>query len=288
MKDELYSNDFSLYAIENEIDFFGNLQSKICFMIDFEKIDHEKLFKNIHKFKKFVLRVAFKQNNYKSALDFCEKLSILGCNISLNPMHTSSYNDDELKYLVHKVNTITPSSLVVVDTNGQMIQDDVVKFANFFDKNIHPSVALGFHSHNNLNLSFDNALAFINFCSDRDIVLDSSLYGMGRGAGNLKIEEISSFLNEKYNKKYDVESLKKIIDELILPIYEKNPWDIKMQYVLAAKNRCHPNYAAFLIKNKYDDFDFCEYILKNIPIEAKNKFDEKLILSLLNYSKCSL
>ena len=48
-----------------------------------------------------------------------------------------------------------------------------------------PQVKLGFHGHNNLQLAFSNARSLSNIQAKRDLILDSSVYGMGRGAGNL-------------------------------------------------------------------------------------------------------
>ena len=55
----------------------------------------------------------------------------------------------------------------------------------------------------------------------RKLVIDSCLYGMGRGAGNLCTELITKYLNDNYSTQYKVLPLLKSIDKELKPIYEK-------------------------------------------------------------------
>ena len=64
------------------------------------------------------------------------------------------------------------------------------KLTTLFNKYLNEDIAIGFHAHNNLQLAFSNALTFINELKDkRELVIDTSIYGMGRGAGNLPPED---------------------------------------------------------------------------------------------------
>jgi 4-hydroxy 2-oxovalerate aldolase len=40
---------------------------------------------------------------------------------------------------------------------------------------------LGFHAHNNRQMAYSNALAFVEFNSRHDMMLDASIMGMGKG-----------------------------------------------------------------------------------------------------------
>ena len=46
-------------------------------------------------------------------------------------------------------------------------------------------------------MAFSNAITFMDVESDRDIYIDGSIYGMGRGAGNVPIELLMDYLNKK-------------------------------------------------------------------------------------------
>lgn len=63
---------------------------------------------------------------------------------------------------------------------------------------------IGFHSHNNMNLAFITARDILEYATSRRLVIDCSLYGMGRGAGNLNTELITNYYNNMSGKKYDI------------------------------------------------------------------------------------
>ena len=85
---------------------------------------------------------------------------------------------------------------------------------------------MGFHSHNNLQLSFSNSQEFFEYVGDRVISLDASIYGMGRGAGNLNTELIANYVNDREGHMYAIEPLLEVVDEFIIHIRQKHEWGI--------------------------------------------------------------
>ena len=55
---------------------------------------------------------------------------------------------------------------------------------NLVDHNLISTMTLGFHSHNNLQMSYSNAIEMLKFPTNRDLMLDCSIMGMGKGAGS--------------------------------------------------------------------------------------------------------
>ena len=128
-------------------------------------------------------------------------------------MHTNLYSEDELLYLIDEINGIKPCVLTIVDTLGNMYEKDVVNLFRLIEENLDNDISLGFHSHNSLQLSFSNTKALLGMNIKREIIIDSCIYGMGRGAGNLCTELITKYLNDNYAKDYKIPPLLKIIDE---------------------------------------------------------------------------
>lgn len=58
---------------------------------------------------------------------------------------------------------------------------------------------------------------------DRTVLVDASLYGMGKSAGNLPIELISMHMNALYGKSYNTSQMLEAIDINIMPFFEKVP-----------------------------------------------------------------
>lgn len=192
------------------------------------------------------IRVTFHYNEIDEALEYCRQIQSKGYKVFVQPVGTSSYSDAQLLALIDKVNAIQPYSFYLVDTLGLMHQDEVIRFFYIINHNLSKSIHMGFHSHNNLQLSFSNCQALVAMESDRIISLDSSVYGMGRGAGNLNTELIANYLNEHCRSNYEIEPLLEIVDQYIVKIKQKFEWGYSVPYYLAAINGCHPNYAAYL------------------------------------------
>lgn len=232
------------------------------------------------KNKNIKIRVAFKKHNQAEALNYIKNLMSLGWDVFANPMSTNTYTQNELENLVFELNNINPLGVTIVDTLGNMYEDEVINIFNFFDKNLNPNIALGFHSHNSLQLSFSNTKALLKMGIKRNIIIDSCLYGMGRGAGNLCTELITKYLNDNYKTNYKLLPLLKSIEKVLKPIYQKSPWGYSTPYYIAANYGCHPNYASFLVENNFSDEEI-DKILSQIPEGKKIIFDKETINSII-------
>lgn len=84
----------------------------------------------------------------------------------------------------------------------------------------------------------------------RNLIIDASVYGMGRGAGNLNTELFVEYLNESCNKDYKIEPLLEIIDEILSIFYAREPWGYTLPNYLSAIHKIHPNYALYLDAKK--------------------------------------
>lgn len=231
-------------------------------------------------------RIIFKKKQWREALDYCQAVKNKGWKIFINPMHTYNYSDRELLDLVDAVNAIQPTGFSIVDTMGVMSADNLVRMFMLVDHNLADGIRVCFHSHNNLQQSFTNAAALINCKTKREIVIDVSVMGMGRGAGNLNAELMISHLNENCGGKYDLLPILKIADEHISKIFARTPWGYNLPYFLAASVKCHPNYASYLIDKQTISVEAINAILLRIPDDKKAAYDEELIKRLyLDYQE---
>ncbi|MDR2993004.1 MAG: aldolase catalytic domain-containing protein [Bacillus cereus] len=223
------------------------------------------------------VRVTFHYNEIDDALAFCQQIKDKGYKIFIQPVGTTSYTDEKLIGLINKVNQIQPYAFYLVDTLGLMSQDDVLRMYYLINNNLAQGIKLGFHSHNNLQLSFSNCQALTRLKTKRTIILDSSVYGMGRGAGNLNTELITSYLNREFNFNYSIEPLLEIIDEFILKIKEQSEWGYTVPYYLAAINGCHPNYASYLNSKQTLPIKSISIILRSIEPENRSLYHREVI-----------
>jgi len=255
-------------------------------MINFGDIKVEDL----EQTNNITLRIAFKKHERFEALEFCRAVKDKGFNIFINPMVTDSYTNEELLDLISKVNDISPVALTIADTIGEMTTDEITNLFKTIDGQLDSRIAICFHSHNNLQMSFRNAETLIKLCQyndisqtqrqQRDLVIDSSIFGIGRGAGNLCTELITQYLNKNYQKNYNINLITEVSHKYIMPIYEKTPWGCSAESYLAAINHCHPNYVKFLSEKGFTP-EKMNKVFQSIPDEKKSVFDKELIEKLV-------
>lgn len=252
--------------------------TKFTLMINYGEYPLENL--PICNNKNIALRIVFKKSEKENAILYCKELINKNYNVFVNPMHTNTYSSTELLELIEMVNKINPKGFTIVDTTGAMKEKDILTTFYLVDANLNKNIALCFHSHNNLQLSFSNAQCLMKVCKDRELIIDSTVFGMGRGAGNLCTELLTQYINDNYNGNYDIIPILKIVDEQINPIFAKTPWGYSVPYYLAATNHCHPNYAKYLVDKQTVPVEFINKLLKSIPDNKKSTFDVNLIKQL--------
>ena len=226
------------------------------------------------------IRVTFKKNEIDDALAYICSIRAKGYIVSANPTGIHAYSDQEFIALLEKINNIQPDIFALVDTLGLLKRTELLRLFYLVEHNLSPQIALAFHSHNNLQMSFAHAQTLIEAGMKRPLIIDTSLRGMGRGAGNLCTELLLQYLNDSQDKQYNLVPLLVIIDEFIDKIHSKTPWGYNLPYYLAASLRCHPNYAAFLSDKGTVPIAAISDILSSVPEEKKSTYDKLLIQKL--------
>ena len=80
---------------------------------------------------------------------------------------------------------------------------------------------------------------------DRNIILDASVYGIGRGAGNLNLELITKYLNEIHGSQYLIDPILEIYDDYLRDLRKKHVWGSSMPFTVSAAYGANPNYASY-------------------------------------------
>ncbi len=233
------------------------------------------------------IRVIFKKHRMKEAIAFCAKVKELGYRVFVQAVSITSYSDEEMYELVEEVNRIQPYAVSVVDTYGLLHQDNLLHYLNILNERVCSSTGIGYHSHNNFQLGYANCMEMLEMEADRTLIVDATLYGMGKSAGNTPIELIAMHLNEKYGKKYDISQMLEAIDGNIMKIYQKSPWGYNLFYYLAASNKCHPNYVQFLLDKHMLSMKSINEILDVIEPEKKLMYDQAYIEKLYTEYQCT-
>ena len=226
------------------------------------------------------IRYTFHKKNLEIAISECEEIISKGYQLYMQPMVSNEYSDEEFINLINKTNKIKPYAFYIVDSFGTMNDLELERLLSLVKKNLLSDIWLGFHSHNNLQLSFANSLYFIKKTLDRNLIIDSTVYGMGRGAGNLNTELFLEYANKNLNKEYKLTPILDIVD-ILKDFFEQNPWGFSIPYYISALNRVHPNYAHYLINRNLSNQEINK-IISLINKHKRTYFDKKYIEELSN------
>ena len=223
------------------------------------------------------IRLTFHQKEIDKAFEWGKIIKDKGYKLFMQPVGTTNYTDKQFLELLERINSLEPYAFYIVDTLGVMYQKDLTRQVYLVDNNLKKDICLGYHSHNNFQLAFSNAQSLAEYKTDREIIIDCSANGMGRGAGNLCSELFMNYMNKMHSAKYDVLPVLEIVDQYLVPISFTSPWGYSSAYFLSAANNCHPNYAAYLISKHSLSMAAIGSILQQLPKEEKRFFNKPLI-----------
>lgn len=224
------------------------------------------------------IRVGFTKKQFHE--DYYEIMKILqmvkqrGYNLFVQTVNSLAYSDKELLSLIEMINDIEPYSFGIVDTFGSMYLEDLVHYYNLVDYNLKDTICIDIHSHNNFQSSFAFAQEIIRLAEGkRQVILDATLNGMGKCAGNLNTELIVDYLNRKKSYDYNLDKLLDAIDRYIGPIKQQHEWGYSIPAFLAGIYKSHPNNIIYLTSKYRLNSKDIKYIISGIDETIRQRYD---------------
>lgn len=229
------------------------------------------------------IRVVFYKHQIEEAFVLGKAVKEAGYKLFMQPMVTIDYSIEEYAALVKCLADIQPYGVAIVDSFGYMMKEDFRRYFKILDTELPQETMIGFHSHNNMNLAFITAQDILEYETDRTLIIDASLYGMGRGAGNLQTELIANYYNTFLSEKYNLSRILELIGKFILPIQKEKRWGYSPYMLITGLYHCHPNFACYLL-DEYPDVDMEEFedYIKAIPVEMRTKCKKPYVLEFWN------
>lgn len=248
-------------------------RSMMVGMIDYGTCGIDKLIPADESFMDGI-RVIFKKEKKEGAIAFCRQVKELGYKVFAQAVSITSYNDDELLDLISQVNDLEPYAFSLVDTYGLFHKNQLMHYFKFVNTHMNTEIGLGYHSHNNFQLAYANCIEVMELPGlEREIVIDGTLYGMGKSAGNAPLELLATYMNDNLDKKYHCSQLLEAIDVTMLELYKKIPWGYSFKFFLAASKDCHPNYVTYLMDKKKLSVKSINEILDKLEDSRKLLYD---------------
>ena len=228
------------------------------------------------------IRVIFKKHLREEAMAFCGELSSLGYKVFAQLVSVTSYNEEEMLDLVRLANLYKPYAVSMVDTYGLMHKDNLMFYFDILNRHLDGDIGLGYHAHNNFQMGYANCIALLSEKISRTLILDGTIYGMGKSAGNAPLELIAMHMNQSFQKSYQIGQILEAIDAKIAQFASQPVWGYSMFYFLAASNDCHPNYVTYLMDKRTLSVNSVNEILGRLEGERRLMYDKGYIEALYN------
>ena len=262
-----------------------NKRAKVACMIDYKNRDLSRI---LNKNESIVdmIRIAFHKFEFDGAMNLIKELKKKGYEVCANAMATMNYTKDELNKLVNCSIEANADYLYIADSYGCMYPDKLEKIIKDIKNIINEkksSLKIGVHLHNNQQNGLANAIKCIEMNID---ILDSTVFGMGRGAGNLASEILSSYLSKTNKKKMNLLPLYQFAQKYIVPMYLNNQhavtnWGYSIFHLVGSHFDCHPHIIGKLCELKIFNIKLIYNICNDLKQNNDNMYFE--LDTLLKY-----
>jgi 4-hydroxy 2-oxovalerate aldolase len=204
-----------------------------------------------------MVRMAIDPKNFERALLLAEGVKKLGFETGFNVMYMSKW-----KYqpeFLNKINEVDGLAdyFYMVDSYGGVYPSDVKETFDLVRSKT--NVKIGFHGHNNMELALINSITAMECGAD---MIDATVTGMGRGAGNLKTELLLTALNSKYGLDVNFNALTEVVDQFE-NLQKDYGWGTNLPYMVSGANSLPQKDVMEWVGKRYYSFNSIIRALQN-------------------------
>ena len=211
---------------------------KLSIMADAERTDYHEDILPKNQSVLDMIRVATYISQIPTALEMVKDAHDKGYETTVNLMAVSAVPEYELNEGLELLARSEAEAIYVVDSFGTLYSEQVEHLVR---KYLHYCKAagkeVGIHAHNNLQLAFANTIEAIVLGAN---LLDATMAGLGRGAGNCPMELLIGFL---HNPKYNLLPVLRCVQNTVEPLRSKLLWGFDLPYMLTGFLNEHPRAA---------------------------------------------
>ena len=230
-----------------------------------------------------MVRIAIDPKNFDRAVVLAKAVKEKGFEVGFNVMYMSKWQNEYEGFLdkLPAINGVA-DLFCMVDSFGGITPEDITSI--YREVRCKTTCPIGFHGHNNLQLGLINTLTAIKLGID---YVDATILGMGRGAGNLNMELLLTYMNAHDGMQVDFNVLGDVI-AAFTPLYEKYRWGTNLPYMLAGANRIPQKEVMDWVCNRAYSFESIVRGLQNradnvednakYPILSDNKYENIIII----------
>ena len=197
-----------------------------------------------------MVRVAAYLNEIPAAIRMIEHCVKMGYETCVNIMAVSKAREEEIASALELLGECPVDVIYIVDSYGSLYPEQTAKLTlTYLEAGEKYKKKIGMHAHNNQQLAFGNTIEAASWGAS---LLDATVNGMGRGAGNCAMELLLGFLK---NPKFQIEPVLRFITDHMLPLREQGVvWGYEIPYLLTGRLNEHPAAAIRCIRERNTDY----------------------------------
>lgn len=224
------------------------------------------------------VRVAAHFHEIPILKDAFQELERLGYETYVNIMQISQKDPQEVREAIKVVKGFpNVNGLYFADSLGNLEGESLQKLIRLIRNEWTGTV--GIHAHNNKGLALTNTISAI---SEGVELLDATVTGMGRGAGNAETEMLLIHLARVGYEKYKPGRLASAVIDHFLPLKKEKGWGSNFFYYAAADLSIHPTFVQKILSEERFGHREKALAFEYLPeIKGAIAFDEKLIQTIL-------
>lgn len=218
------------------------------------------------------VRFACHFNEVEKIIPVCNALKRKNLTIILNLMQISEKKPDEIEKISKLLSKSKIDVLYFADSMGSLEPRDIIRIKNILSK--YWKKDLGFHAHDNMSRALTNGkTAYENGIK----WIDSTVMGMGRGAGNIKTEYILVEISKKHNKSIDISPILNLIEKWFKPLHQLYGWGPNSYYYLAGQYGIHPTFIQSMLNDlKLNPVEILS-VIENLKKIGGNIYNKSLL-----------
>ena len=211
---------------------------KLSVMADAERTDYHEDILPFDQSVLDVIRVATYIHQIPTAIDMIQDAHDKGYETTCNLMAVSTVQEWELDKALEALAKTDVDVVYLVDSFGSLYSEQVQYLTRKYSSYMKAAgKEVGIHTHNNQQLAYANTIEAIIQGANR---LDSSMAGLGRGAGNCQTELLIGFL---HNPKFKLRPILQCIRDQIEPMRKNLKWGFDIPYMVTGQLNQHPRTA---------------------------------------------
>lgn len=226
---------------------------KLTVMADAERTDYHNDILPKSESVIDMIRTATYIHQIPTAIEIIKDAHDKGYETTVNLMAVSTVQERELDVGLEALAASPVGTIYLVDSFGSLYHEQIQYLIKKYINIAKPAgKVVGIHAHNNQQLAYANTIfALVEGAN----MLDATIDGMGRGAGNCPLELLLGFL---HNPKFHLRPVLECLQNHVRPLQENLRWGFEVPYMITGQLNQHPRAAMKFLageeRHKYVQF----------------------------------